>query len=171
MKHQLKNKLLLVASSFFILPITVSPGPFLTYYTTPTQNELFASSYKPTIPEISASVTFEIYSPPPKPIIQPQTKPAPEDLNPLFSQYAAQYGVSEEMLRKIASCESGFRPTAANGQYLGMFQFAPSTWVANRKAMGEDSNPALRSDPDASIKTAAFKIARDGTSAWANCAN
>jgi hypothetical protein len=50
-----------------------------------------------------------------------------------------------------------------------MYQFSASTWVSTRGAMDHDTDPALRFDANEAIKTAAFKIASGGQSAWKNC--
>lgn len=94
---------------------------------------------------------------------------APADLEALFSQHAATHGVDPEIMKKIAQCESGMRPNATNGPYGGMFQFVSSTWVSNRKAMGKDTDPALRFNASEAIETAAFKMGRDGYGAWPSC--
>lgn len=95
--------------------------------------------------------------------------PEPSDKTPLYQQYGAVYGVDPVIMQKIASCESGERAEANNGPYGGMFQFATATWVSNRKAMGEDPNPVLRFNAEEAVKTAAFKMSRDGYGAWPAC--
>ncbi len=91
------------------------------------------------------------------------------DKSPLYEKYGALYGVSPLMLQRIASCESGERANAVNGPYAGMFQFVAATWSSNRRAMGEDPNPALRYVAEEAVKTAAFKMSRDGYGAWPAC--
>lgn len=91
------------------------------------------------------------------------------NLKQWYEKYGQQYGVDPIILEKIASCESGERAQAVNGPYGGIFQFVTSTWISNRKAMGEDPNPALRFNAEESIKTAAFKMGRDGYGAWPAC--
>lgn len=100
-----------------------------------------------------------------------QTQPpvAPVELELLFDKYCGEYGLDKAIMKKIADCESHFNPQAVNGPYGGMYQFLASTWVANRQAMGLDPNPDLRFDAEESIKTAAYKISRDGTGAWPVC--
>lgn len=93
----------------------------------------------------------------------------PVELEPLFDKYCGEYGLNKEMMKKIANCESHFNSQAVNGPYGGMYQFSVSTWRSNRQAMGLDSNPDLRFNAEESIKTAAFKISRDGTGAWPVC--
>jgi len=117
-----------------------------------------------------------IYRPKPSPTraVQntPTTKPqAPVNLEKLIETYASKYGVNKDMMVGIAKCESGFRENAVNGPYAGMYQFVSSTWVSNRKAMGENPDPSLRFDAEESIKTAAFKMGRDGYGAWPVCQN
>jgi len=100
----------------------------------------------------------------------PQPKPLPaSSLDQMFATYGQQHGVDSIFLKKIAYCESSFRPNAVNGIYAGLFQFTPATWSATRKKMGLDSNPDLRFNPEESIKTAAFKISQDGPAAWPVC--
>lgn len=84
-------------------------------------------------------------------------------------QYAAEYGVLAETLRYMAKCESTFNPGAVNGPYAGIYQYSASSWASNRKAMGEDPNPALRYDAQAAIKTTAFVVSTRGGGMWPNC--
>lgn len=98
------------------------------------------------------------------------TTPAASDLESLFEKYGNEFGVDKELLKKIAKCESGFNTNANNsGMYLGMFQFASQTWVANRNRMGLDSNPDLRTNAEEAIRTAAYIISKSGPGAWPNC--
>lgn len=89
----------------------------------------------------------------------------------IIEKWAGEYGVNPEIMKKIARCESGFASGAINGTYGGIFQFSETTWVSTRTAMGEDANLELRFDAQEAVKTAAWKMARDGTGAWKNCAN
>lgn len=93
----------------------------------------------------------------------------PTEFKTWFVKYGEEYGVNEQLLERIAGCESTFNPQAVNGPYAGLYQFLTSTWVSNRKAMGLNSNPALRFNPEEAIKTTAYKISRDGTGAWPVC--
>jgi hypothetical protein len=77
--------------------------------------------------------------------------------------------VDNNLLKRIAACESGFNSNAENGDYQGMFQFAASSWTTTRQAMGADINTDLRKNAGEAIKTAAFKIARNGAGAWPSC--
>lgn len=94
---------------------------------------------------------------------------APEYLDNWFSKYSQEFTVDVNLLKKIAQCESHFGTGANSGPYGGMFQFSSDTWIATRQAMGLDTNPDLRFNGEESIKTAAFKIARGGISAWPVC--
>lgn len=110
----------------------------------------------------------------PKPAATPVPKAVslePSALDSLFEKYGAEYGLSATMLKHIAKCESGLRPEAlsSNGLYGGLFQFVSPTWSSNRRAMGLDPDPALRFNAEEAIKTAAFKISRDGVGAWPVC--
>lgn len=114
-------------------------------------------------------------SPKPSPVIPLSPLPSPVksftsgEMDALFEKYAHFYGVDLNKLRGVAGCESGFNPGAVNGPYLGLFQFTVSAWVNTRASMGLDSNPDLRLNAEESIKTAAFKVSRDGFGAWPAC--
>ena len=94
---------------------------------------------------------------------------APEDIITLIEKYAGEYGVDRNMMVGIAKCESGFRSNAVNGPYAGIYQFVSGTWISNRRAMGLDENLDLRYNAEESVRTAAFKMSRDGFGAWPVC--
>ena len=100
-----------------------------------------------------------------------QSQPAPSDVDTLIEMYATEYGVNKDMMVHIAKCESGFRSNAVNGPYAGIYQFVASTWSSNRRAMGLDPDPTLRYNLEEAVKTAAFKMSRDGYGAWPVCQN
>jgi hypothetical protein len=106
----------------------------------------------------------------PTPTPTPTEMPAPVDLEALFEKYSSQYSVDRGLLKRIADCESHFN-TNANWRdvYIGMYQFSESSWVATRTQMNADTNPALRTNAEESIKTAAFKLSIGGQNAWPNC--
>jgi hypothetical protein len=120
-----------------------------------------------------------IVSPSPKPTLKPEATPAltkapvavvpVSDYEPLFEQWSAHFGVDINLLKHIARCESRFNPAAVGGIYGGMYQFSSSTWQSTRAAMDHETDPNLRFDANEAIKTAAFKIASGGQSAWKNC--
>jgi soluble lytic murein transglycosylase-like protein len=110
--------------------------------------------------------------PTPTPFPTPTPTPIPltsTTLEDLFTKYASLYSVDKSLLRKIAACESGFNPSAAYGDYLGLFQFSSGAWINSRALMGEDTNLGLRTNAEESIKTAAFKISRGEQNAWPSC--
>ena len=96
---------------------------------------------------------------------------APAEIQSLIETYAPQYGADPAKMAVIAKCESGFRPEAVSpsGAYVGLYQFVSGTWVSNRNAMGLDPDPSLRANAEEAIKTAAFKMGRDGYGAWPVC--
>jgi|GEM_PF-1274637 len=101
---------------------------------------------------------------------QPTALPGSSDLETLFSTYSKDYQVDENELKKIAQCESGFNSNSNNsGLYLGMFQFAATSWESVRSAMGLDTNPDLRTDAQEAIRTAAYMLAHGEENAWPNC--
>lgn len=92
-------------------------------------------------------------------------------LDAWFEKYGTEFNVSPTLLKQIAYCESTFREDAVSpsGLYVGLFQFHTPTWISNRTAMGLDTNPDLRANGEEAIRTAAFKIGRDGVGAWPVC--
>ncbi len=130
----------------------VVPTP--TIYTAPPPTETLTPTILPTATPTQA----------PQPTIATTT-----DLETLFSKYSSQYGVSEDELKKIANCESGFNSASDTGTYAGMFQFSAVTWASIRGAMGADGNPDLRKSAEEAIKTAGFMLARGEQNAWPNC--
>lgn len=94
---------------------------------------------------------------------------APLDIEAVFQRFADEFKTDKEQLKRIAKCESGFNAEATNGDYVGMFQYASSSWSSMRSRMGVDTNPDLRRNPEEMIKTAAYHIANYGTGAWPSC--
>ncbi len=90
-------------------------------------------------------------------------------LDKWFTQYANEYSVNEELLKKIAACESGYNPQAKFLGYGGLYQYTASSWAATRARMNLEGNADLRFDAEEAIKTAAFQLATSGPSAWPNC--
>ena len=106
-------------------------------------------------------------TPTPSPIPQPQF--TSEQINGFIEGFAGQYNVDPNVLRHIAICESGFRSNAANGLYIGLYQFGKVTWINNRKLMGEDINLNLRLNAEESVQTAAYVISIGRIGVWPNC--
>lgn len=94
---------------------------------------------------------------------------SPKEIIQLIEKYASTYGVDKNMMIGIAKCESNFKENAVNGPYVGIYQFVAGTWISNRRVMGLDESPDLRYNAEESIKTAAFKMSRDGFGAWPVC--
>ena len=141
--------------------VTKTPTLSATPTDTPTPTPRPSLTPKPT-PSLTPVPT-----PTPTPSVIPSAQPY--DAISLVSRYSQEYGVDEHVLFTIGQCESGFNPTSVNGPYGGVYQFHYSSWTSVRNSMGLDPNPDLRFNPEESIKTAAFKIARDGTGAWPAC--
>jgi hypothetical protein len=99
----------------------------------------------------------------------PPSVAAPVDLESLFSRFADEYKVDKELMKRIAKCESSFNSEASNGDYLGMFQYASSSWSGVRSRMGADPNPDLRKNAEETIRTAAYHIANGGQGSWPSC--
>lgn len=138
-----------ITPSFYLeyIVITATPLPSLTPTTTP----------------IPTATPTPIATP--KPVI----KISSNELDQLFEKYSKEYGVDKNLLAKIALCESGFNSGSRNGLYAGMFQFNASSWARTRTEMGLSTNPDLRTDAHESIKTAAYKMSKYGTSSWPAC--
>src|ERR1700722_9281579 len=146
--------------------IFIPPHPTANIVTpTPEQTQTDDTTEQPTIlPTVTPTPTPTVTVSP-----QPTVQDDPANLEALFSEYSAQYNVSEDELKKIAECESGENTNSNTGTYAGMYQFLSSTWESERAAMGLDPDPNLRMDPGDAIQTAAFMISRGGENAWPNC--
>lgn len=139
-------------------PPTSTPTPMPTPTVTPTPTNT------PTPTPTNTPTPIPTETPTPIPI------QAPVDLEALFTKYSSEYSVDKNKLKRIADCESHFNTNANyNGMYLGMYQFSESAWVSTRIQMSLDPNPALRTNAEESIKTAAFKLSVNGQNAWPNC--
>ena len=99
----------------------------------------------------------------------PQPKYTSQQIYEFIDRFAAQYGVSPDVLRHIALCESGFNPAAHNLSYAGLFQFGPSTWQNIRKSFGEDTALDLRYNAEEAVQTAAYAISIGKKGIWPNC--
>lgn len=130
----------------------------------PETKQVTVTPVPPTETPIPTALPTATPTPSPEPTIATTT-----DLETLFSKYSSQYSVSEDELKKIANCESGFNTNSDTGLYAGMFQFSASTWASVRGLMGLDPNPDLRKDPEQAIMTTAFMLSRGEESAWPNC--
>jgi len=167
------------------IAITI-PSPTPTIYIAPPQPTDPPATPTPTVPVQQTYATVDIPAISPTvevPTISPTVTPVPTassttvdttqpsstELDSFFSQFSSLYNVSEDELKKIAECESGFNTTSNTGTYAGMYQFLASTWESERNVMGLDPNPDLRMDAQEAIHTAAFMLSRGGEDAWPNC--
>jgi hypothetical protein len=76
---------------------------------------------------------------------------------------AVTYDVPEEVLRRVAVCESRLDPDAQNGIYLGLFQFGAPLW--SRTPFGAFE----RSDPYAAAFAASWAFSRGLSAHWPVC--
>lgn len=141
-------------------PVVVSQAEIVHIFTTPSPTPV-----PTTTPTPHPTAT-------PKPTATPFPTPIPVSSGQLdgwFTDYANSYGIDRQKFWMAAVCESKLRVNAVNGDYAGLYQFSANTWRSVRFRMGLDPDPSLRLNPEESIRTAAFKIARDGYAAWPNC--
>jgi len=134
---------------------TVVPSPTDTATPTPSPTPTAIPTLKPT--------------PKPTPTPVPQPTFSSEQIYEFTNRFAGQYGVSPDVLRYIAICESGFRASAKNYVYVGLYQFNAATWKNLRIKMGEDPNPALRSNAEEAVQTAAYALSIGDKTIWPNC--
>lgn len=105
----------------------------------------------------------------PTPTPKPQAKYTSEEIYNMINQYSGEKGVSPDVIRHIAQCESGFRPEARNYIYAGLFQYDVPTWKSFRKMMGQDPDPDLRYDAKEAIKTTVYLVSLGKLYLWPNC--
>ncbi len=106
-------------------------------------------------------------TPSPTPIPEPIT--APFGLEPFFIKYSNEYSIDNQLLKRIAKCESGFGSGASSNGYGGMFQFSEVLWIQTRTLMGLNADINLRFDREESIRTAAFMVSQGHLGIWPNC--
>lgn len=150
----------LVKSSVLSENVEVAPTPIITPVPTesPTPIATPAKTLKPTpIPTMT-----------PTPVPTP-TPASPAEINSLIDRFSSQYSVDPNVMRHMALCESGFNSSAVNGNYVGLYQFAPNTWKNIRKEMGEDTEVNLRLSAEESVQTAAYAFSKGKTGIWPNC--
>jgi len=139
---------------------TTEPGVRVASIDASDDNEVFVDTINNTLPPVFDGGA------------KPAPAPAPSgDVVSLIHKYAAEYGVSAEIMIGIANCESGMNAGAVSpsGSYKGIYQFVTSTWQSNREAMGLSADPALMFNAEEAVRTAAFKMSRDGYGAWPVC--
>jgi hypothetical protein len=152
-----------VLGAFTAFIISPTPTPTNTPTPSPTATPTPTPTNTPTPTPVPPTAT-----PTPSPI--PTRVPSsPAEIDEFFQRFSGEYGVEEELLRKIAYCESGYNAQSTNGDYGGMYQFSTTSWESTRIHMGADPNPDLRFNPEEAIRTASFKISVSGTGAWPTC--
>lgn len=112
----------------------------------------------------------------PTPVVKRAT-PTPTSQPKFMSQqiygftesFAGQYGVDANVIRALAVCESGFNPDAKYLNYVGLFQFSPTTWKNIRLEMGEDPDINLRANAEEAVQTAAYAVSKGMRGIWPNC--
>lgn len=135
----------------------------------PTPTIYLAQQPTPSIIQASFKISPTAASVPTVTIVPQPTSAGIVDIETLFGKYSTAYNVSENELKKIAKCESGFNTTSDTGTYAGMFQFSEGTWESTRNMMKLDPNPELRKNAKEAIRTAAFMLSQGRENAWPNC--
>ena len=108
--------------------------------------------------------------PKPTPTPVPQPTVSSQQIYELINRFAGQYGVSPDVIRHVALCESDFNPLAQTSKYAGLFQFDTPTWKNLRKEIGEETDPNLRLNAEEAIQTAAYAISKGKKDIlWPNC--
>lgn len=144
--------------SLITTPTTI-PSPSPTSTSTPTPS--------PTPTPTPIPIPSPSPSPTPTPVLPPPV--SPQEIHAFIERFSSQYGVDPNVLRHIATCESGFNPLAVNEPYVGLYQFGKSSWTSNRLAIGEDTNLDLRFSAEESAQTAAYVISIGKGNLWPNC--
>ena len=145
--------------------LTATPTPEMTATPTPTILKPTVTPVPTTTPTIiPTTISTATATPATIPTYLPSF-----NATELVNKYAGIYTIDPAILFRIGQCESKFNTNSVNGPYAGIYQFHYNTWQSVRTRMNENPDPSLRTNPEESIKTAAFKISKDGTGAWANC--
>lgn len=151
---------------------TTTSTPRQTAISTPT------TTPHPTQTSTSSATARSTNTPTPSPSNTPTALPTPsaapvvytsEQINGFITKYSGIYGVSPDILRHIAICESGFNPRATNLGYAGLYQFGSTTWSNFRLQMGENTHPDLRFNADEAVKTASYVLKQNKAYIWPNC--
>lgn len=142
----------------------------------PSSDKILGETATPASTALTASPTAQptetpTPTPTPKPTPTPIPQPTftPEQINGFINQFAGQYGVSPDVMRHIAICESSFNAFAKQGVYAGLFQFGPVTWRNLRAKMGKSTNINLRYNAQEAAQTAAYAISLGEQPIWPNC--
>ena len=151
---------------------TSEDGQVLSYYEEPLNSP--TPSNTPTLIPTETPSPIPTKIPTPAPTDIPTAVPtkiiiAPSDLEPLFDEFSEKFGVDENLLKKIANCESHFNQGVWKEPYAGMYQFSESTWAKYRNLMGKDPNSNLRFGARESIETAAYVLSIGQSHIWPTC--
>lgn len=110
-----------------------------------------------------------VTTPPPKPVVAPVAQPQ-GDVQSIIVKWANFYGVSSDLLLRIARCESTFNPSAVNRNYFagggnpsGLFQFLPETFNRYSSKAGFSGNVF---NPDDNAHAAAYAFSHGGAGEW-----
>lgn len=151
---------------------TSEVGQVLSYYEDPIETSIPENTPTPVPTETPSPIPTKIPTPAPTDIPTPSpTKiiTVPNDLEPLFNEFSAKFGVDKNVLIKIANCESHFNQAVWKEPYAGMYQFSESTWTKYRNLMGKDPNSNLRFGARESIETAAYVLSIGQSNIWPTC--
>ncbi len=138
------------------------------------ETELSTASSELQISPIASPTSTPTLTPNATPSTQLKFSPTPtntptEEINAHIDRFGNQYGVDPNVIRHIAICESGLKSNATNGPYVGLFQYAPTTWSNIRKEMNENPDIDLRYSAKDSIQTAAYSLSIGKGKIWPNC--
>lgn len=84
----------------------------------------------------------------------------------LFTKYSTQYGISEQLIKKVANCESSFSPKAINhsDNSQGLMQFQPQTFYTYAKKISI-ANPSIW-NADQQVHVAAYMFSIGQGKQW-----
>lgn len=87
-----------------------------------------------------------------------------EEVENLIVQYSQEYGISHDLPRRIAYCESGYNSASKNrsSSASGVFQYLTGTW----RNTPEGRQGLNVFDADANVRAAVRHIATHGTAPW-----
>jgi soluble lytic murein transglycosylase-like protein len=143
-----------------LLPTTTSPA------TTAAQRPV----ERPTPPTVAPAVprsTSTTAAPNPVPVAAPTSPPG--SVEQIIRAAAAEFGVSGDLMVRIARCESGLNPAAVNASSgaLGLFQHLPNLWGARAAGLGYGYESW--SDPTANARVSAVLLRDGGPGHWRAC--
>lgn len=88
----------------------------------------------------------------------------PQKIKEVIVNWANYYGISEEVMLRVAKCESGYQQYAVNKKETpgnsptGVFQFKPQTFYGNAKKIGLVNPDILSPDDQAHVASYMFSI-------------